>query len=275
MLSYTLLCRLLLMQNLLYGISIFIVACSMFSVHARAEQKDIIRIQLKPEKQVRLNSPMSGQITKVYYQDGETVQKGKTLISFDCVEQKAQLTQVKARVNKQTHLLNSSKKLFDLGSASETQLHVLKAELSEATATRDLAYAHVKKCIVSAPFSGLISSLSVKDFYSVQEGEALIELVGNGSLEIEMIVPSKWMRWLKPSTSFHVEIDETGEQYESKITRFGGKVDPVTQSVKAYATLTQEKHNLLPGMSGIAIFSDKELIAASSSKDIDHEQASQ
>jgi RND family efflux transporter MFP subunit len=216
--------------------------------------EEIIRIQLKPSQEARINSPLSGRIIAVNYRDGDAVKKGQTLIKFDCSEKHATLAQTQARMNRQSQLLVATQSLFDLGSASETQLGVLSAELDEAKATKDFATAQVKKCSVNAPFSGYVSGLFVKNHFSVQEGEAMIELVGNGEKGIEMIVPSKWMRWLKPDIAFKIEIDETAKSYGAVITRMGGRVDPVTQSVKAYAKLTQDAPELLTGMSGQALF---------------------
>jgi membrane fusion protein (multidrug efflux system) len=218
---------------------------------------NIIRIQLKPSQEARINSQLSGRISAVHYKDGETVEKGQILINFECNEKKSTLAQTQARVNRQIQLLTATQALFDLGSASETQLGVLRAELDEAKAMKNSANIQVKKCVVKAPFSGHISALFIKNHFSVQEGEPMIELVGTGDMEIEMIIPSKWMQWLKPDTVFNVAIDETNTEYEAAITRLGGRVDPITQSLKAYAKLTKEAPELLAGMSGQALFKVK------------------
>ncbi len=235
----------------------FLTCCMIMSAAVPVQAaEDIIRVQLKPSQEARIKSPMSGEISDVLFKDGQHVQNGKTIISYKCDEQKMQLDQALARVKKQSTLLKSARKLYDLGGASETEIAVLQAEQEEAKATRNLVRSRVKDCNIKAPFDGIISSLHVKKHFSVQEGEPMVELVSNDSLEIEMIVPSLWMRWLKKDTEFTLLIDETGQEYKSKITRLGGRVDPVTQSVKAYAVLIEDTQDLLPGMSGEAKFSE-------------------
>ena len=228
----------------------------LFPVQSYAQMDDttIIRVELKPQKHAKINSPMTGRIVDLSVKDGESVKKGQKIVSFACAEFKAQVAQARARVSRQNKLLASSQKLYDLGSSSKTDLNVLKAELSEANASQQLAQSLVNKCYVSAPFSGHVSALSVKNHSSLQEGEAMIEIVGGSSLDIEMLVPSKWMRWLKKDTVFDIEIEETGLRYKSKVLRYGGQVDPVTQSVKLYAKIDEEAPELLPGMSGTAYF---------------------
>ncbi|MFK7840318.1 MAG: efflux RND transporter periplasmic adaptor subunit [Bdellovibrionales bacterium] len=245
-------------MKLFYSVIVLTYSCCIIS-HAYANDVEIIRTQLKPTNEARINSPMSGRITHVDFKDGESFKKGARLVAFDCSERRASLAQTQARIKRQSKLLEASQKLFDLGSASETDLSVLKAEMSEAKAARDFANAQVKKCTVSAPFSGKVAALSVKAHYSIQEGEPMIELVGKGSMQAQMIVPSKWMRWLKKGTKFQIEIDETGLKYGAYVSRLGGRVDPVTQSVKLYASIDDEAPELLTGMSGNAIFDHESL----------------
>lgn len=224
------------------------------AAYAQDDANTSIRVQLKPAQESRINSPMSGQISDVSVKDGDAVKKGQTLIRFKCDEQKALMEQANARMNRQKSLLAASEELFKLDSASETEVEVHRAEYAEANAAHKLAKTHVQNCTIKAPFSGHVSYLAVKDYYSAQEGEYLIEIVGQGNLEVEMIVPSNWMRWLKPDAEFNVSIDETSTSYPSKITRLGGRVDPITQTIKAYGIVQDNHPELLSGMSGYAIF---------------------
>lgn len=65
-----------------------------------------------------------------------------------------------------------------------------------------------------------------------------------------MIVPSRWLVWLKPDYPFHVEIDETGKTYPARVTRLGGRVDAVSQSIRVFGEITSPAPELMAGMSG-------------------------
>jgi hypothetical protein len=69
-------------------------------------------------------------------------------------------------------------------------------------------------------------------------------------LELEFIVPSRWLAWLKPGYAFQVRIDETGKTYPAKVQRIGARVDPVSQSVKLSAAISGSFPELIAGMSG-------------------------
>ena len=87
----------------------------------------------------------------------------------------------------------------------------------------------------------------------VQPGQALVDILDDTSLELEFLVPSAWLRWLKPGQQLKVTIDETRKTYPARFTRIGAKVDPVSQSVKVAATIDGTFPELIAGMSGRVI----------------------
>ena len=84
----------------------------------------------------------------------------------------------------------------------------------------------------------------------VQPGQALLEIIDDSVLELEFIVPSRWLAWLKPGYAFQVRIDETARSYPAKVQRIGARVDPVSQSVKLVAAIDGRFPELIAGMSG-------------------------
>lgn len=78
----------------------------------------------------------------------------------------------------------------------------------------------------------------------------MLEILDDSVLELEFIVPSKWLAWLAPGTKFDVAIDETGKTYPAKVQRIGARVDPVSQSVKISAAIDWKFSELIAGMSG-------------------------
>ena len=84
----------------------------------------------------------------------------------------------------------------------------------------------------------------------VQPGQALLEILDDSSLDLDFIVPSKWLAWLKVGQSFKVAIDENGQSYPARVTRLGARIDPVSQSVTVAAVIDGHFPELIAGMSG-------------------------
>ncbi|MGD3980087.1 HlyD family efflux transporter periplasmic adaptor subunit, partial [Xanthomonas citri pv. citri] len=80
-------------------------------------------------------------------------------------------------------------------------------------------------------------------------------LVGDGELEIDLIVPSPWLVWLREGAPLSAKIDETGRTYAGRVSRTAAAVDPVSQTIKITAAFAEPLSGaVLPGMSLDATF---------------------
>jgi membrane fusion protein (multidrug efflux system) len=88
----------------------------------------------------------------------------------------------------------------------------------------------------------------------VNAGTPLLSLVDTSAIEVRLIVPSRWLSWVKPGTPFQVRLDDLGKTVDAKVSRVGARIDPVSQSVDLIAVVSGSTDGLLPGMSGWASF---------------------
>jgi multidrug efflux pump subunit AcrA (membrane-fusion protein) len=95
-----------------------------------------------------------------------------------------------------------------------------------------------------------VAEQRVREQQYVQAGQPLLDIIDDSVLELEFLVPSRWLAWLRPGGLFQVTIDETGKTYPAKFTRIGARVDPVSQSVKVAAAVYGRFPELMAGMSG-------------------------
>ena len=96
--------------------------------------------------------------------------------------------------------------------------------------------------------------LEAKPFQTVQPGQPLLAIVAAGPLVVRLNAPASWLQWVKPGTLFWFRIDETDKRYQAEVTALNGRVDAVSQTVEIEGALLKENPKLLPGMSGIALF---------------------
>ena len=85
-------------------------------------------------------------------------------------------------------------------------------------------------------------------------GQPLLKLQGSGALEVELILPSTWLAWLKPGAPFDFTIDETGRKVSGTVKRLGPSADPVSKTARARGDSVAADATVLPGMSGTATF---------------------
>lgn len=214
-----------------------------------------IRAQIRARQHATLSAEMAGKIVELPLRDGENFKKGDRLVAFDCGAQRARQEQAAAAVQGASRKREVSTKLNQLNSIS--QLEVATAESAEAQAKAELALTSVmvQRCSITAPYDGRVADVQVQRYAFAAEGTPLLSIYDNSQYDVEMIVPSNWLSWLKPGISFRVRIEETGGDHSAEIIRLSGAVDPVSQSVRVYGRIKGPVDNLRPGMSGSALLS--------------------
>jgi RND family efflux transporter MFP subunit len=195
---------------------------------------------------------MSGRIDHMTTKVGEHFQKDDVLITFDCTIQRAQEARARAVLLKATKTYAIDQRLVALKSMGQLELDIADAEVQSAAADVAAAKVLTSRCSIAAPFSGVTVEQKAREFQYTTQGQALLDILDDRDLDVELIAPSLWLTWLKLGYVFTVHIDETNKTYPVQITRLGGRVDPVSQSIKVIGKITVDAPELMAGMSGRA-----------------------
>jgi len=217
---------------------------------ASALEKREIRAQLAPRRYTTLAAEIGAKINRLPVPEGSAFKQGQVLVQFDCSLQQAQVNKARAALSAADKSWQANRRLAELNSVGKVELDISEAEVQQARAEVAANGAVLGKCSLAAPFAGRIAEQRVREQQYVQPGQALLDILDDSSLELEFIVPSKWLAWLKPNQGFQVAIDETGKTYPAKVQRIGAKVDPVSQSIKLSAVIDGKFNELIADMSG-------------------------
>lgn len=219
-------------------------------VARQALEKQDIRAQLTPRRYTTIAAEIGAKVSRVAVPEGGSFRAGQSLVSLDCSLQSAQLQKAKAALGAAERTYSANKRLEELRSIGKVELEVSEAEVVKARAEVSLMNVSLSKCQVTAPFNGRIAEQRVREQQYVQPGQPLLDILDDSVLELEFIIPSHWLAWLKTGYAFQVRIDETAKSYPAKIIRVGARVDPVSQSVKVVAAIDGTFKELMSGMSG-------------------------
>jgi membrane fusion protein (multidrug efflux system) len=217
-----------------------------------AQQPPEIRVQLNSLHSATLSSEMAGRIDKIATRAGDHFHQGDVLIVFDCAVPRAQMAKAQAVVTQAERTLEINRRLAAQKSMGQLELDVSAAEVLKGKADLVGAEAVVSKCSIAAPFTGVTVEQKAREFQYTTPGQPLLDILDDHTFEVELIAPSHWLRWLKPGYAFQVKIDETKKTYPARVTRLGGRVDPVSQWIKVIGEITGDAPDLMAGMSGHA-----------------------
>lgn len=213
-------------------------------------ERQEIRAQLLPRRFTTLAAEIGAKINRLPVPEGGAFKAGQLLVSFDCSMPQAMLQKARAELKsaEQTHKAN--KRLAELNSVGLVELEQSGAAVAKFAAEVGAQQAVLGKCSVAAPFAGRVAEQKVREQQYAQPGQPLLDILDDSVLELEFLVPSSWLGWLKLGQGFQVEIDETHKTYPAKFIRIGARVDPVSQSVKVAAAIDGKFPELIAGMSG-------------------------
>jgi len=212
---------------------------------------------LRAKDQAVLAGELSGRIVELPYSEGESFKKGEVLARFDCSAYQAQLNAAQAASRGANEELAHNRQLASLNSVGRFEVARAAAKVSETQAQSQVYQVQVKRCVVSAPFDGRVVQRRAQPHESVANGAPLLEVVDNRSLEIQLLVPSRWLARLKPGQDFQFTPDETGQPLDAKVKRVGARIDEGSQTLLLIGELPSDARGLLAGMSGTASFAQQ------------------
>lgn len=238
------------MRSVAAAVAAFLALSIGTAGEAPSLDREDIRAQLSPQRYTSLGAEIGAKIDRITVREGEQFKAGQTLIKLDCALQAAQSQRASAALFAADKVVTANRRLAELNSVGQLEVDTAEAELGKARADVALMEATLGKCDVAAPFAGRVAEQKLREKQFVQAGQPILDIIDDSSLELEFIVPSRWLAWLKPGYQFRVRIDETTDSYPAKITRLGAKVDPVSQSIKIAAVIDGRFPQLIAGMSG-------------------------
>ncbi len=216
--------------------------------------EETIRGLVKPQKKTVISSEIPAKIINIPFKDGETFKQGDLLIKFDCSLYYAKLASANAVHEAKLKKYENNIELLSFDATSNIEVELSKAEMKKAEAEVQIANLRIKHCTIKAPYSGRVIDVLANEYESVDMEIELISILNDKQLEIELIVPSKWLGWLKRGEVFDFLVDETNQKYPAKISRIGAVVDPVSQTIRVTGLFDASSEDILSGMSGTAFF---------------------
>jgi membrane fusion protein (multidrug efflux system) len=213
-------------------------------------QESVIPVQLVAVQYTTLSSELAGKIDRIAIKEGERFREGQVLVALDCTIQRAQFDEAQAILaaaekSKQVH-----RRLLELNSAGQLETEKAASDAAVAQAKAQSARAILSKCAIHAPFPGRVVEQKARPHQYVQAGQPVLEILDDSTIEAEFIVPSAWVRSVKPGATIQVAVEETKKSYAAKVVRIGAKVDAVSHSVKVVAEIKGDTPELMAGMTG-------------------------
>ena len=229
--------------------------------HVTAEPADPsgpIRGVVRPQRQATISTDFQASVAAAKFKEGDRFRKGDVLIEFDCRRHQAELAAAEAQTLEMRLALENNVTLDKYKAVGKSDLEISRARVKRTEADASGLRARLDQCKVVAPFDGRIAELGIHEHEMPAPGKPFLTIIEDQKLEIELIVPSDWLKWLKPETAFVFTVDETLTAFPARVSRIGAAVDPVSQTVRVMGFFDADAaaSGILSGMSGAAQFDE-------------------
>ena len=241
-------------KRVLLAIAWALVPAQAFGQSGMVPPAEEVRVLVRPAERVELRSDIAAAVAKAPFDSGMRFQAGETLIAFDCRRFKAELSSARAVASAAAIELRNKRRLLRHGAAGKSEVSLARAEAARADADVRARSARMADCTITAPFAGRVVERRSRVHEMPRQGEPLMVILDDSRLELEIVVPSRWLTWLKPGADFTVRLDETGTNHAARVERLGAEVDAVSQTVRVFGRLKDDAQGVLAGMSGRARF---------------------
>ena len=244
--------KIMVIKSLKYLVKTAVLILLMLS-NAKAEVRESRALVVASQEAI-LSSELAARIENIAVKEMQRFKKGDLLIQFDCSLYEAQKDVVSANANSALIKLKSDEQMLQMRSIGKYELELSISEYEKAKSELRIAELNVERCQIKAPFDGAVEEVVVNTFETIQPQVELMKIIQTEVLELEMVVSSEWISWLKIGHPIKVYIDEIQKEFNATISGIGANVDAVSQTIQLKGTITDTSPALLPGMSGRVVF---------------------
>jgi membrane fusion protein, multidrug efflux system len=232
----------------------FIVSGAALANTATLAEETAPRGIVRAVNEAWISSDLGFEILDLPVREGDSFAEGARLTAFDCEGLRAEAKAIEAKHDAEALTYENNKKLAELKAVGRFEVGLSQAREKETAAEVETYRIRLNHCEIVAPFPGRVSELRAHAHEVPERAQPLMHIIDTSGLEIDIILPSTWLRWLKPGAGFSMKIEETGATLDAAVVRIGAAVDPVSQTIKVVARFTGDAKDILPGMTGTAIF---------------------
>ena len=182
-------------KSLKYLVKTAVLIVLMLS-YANAEVRESRALVVASQEAI-LSSELAARIENIAVKEMQRFKKGDLLIQFDCSLYEAQKDVVSANANSALIKLKSDEQMLQMRSIGKYELELSISEYEKAKSELRIAELNVERCQIKAPFDGAVEEVVVNTFETIQPQVELMKIIQTDILELEMVVSSEWISWLK------------------------------------------------------------------------------
>lgn len=256
----------LVLRQCFYGLLLIgVVSCSANKEDKREERRIPVKVQeissennrykqeyigsVEGENAVDISFQTGGNIEQVYFQEGQSVQKGQLLARLNTISLQSMYDVSKATLNRAQDAYNRLTVLHDNNSLPEIQYVEVKTALDQAQSAERIARKGLSDCNLYAPFSGIVSKRYLDAGANVMPGSPIYNLVAINTVKVKIAIPEREISNIGIDKKCTVSISALNNQvFQGKIVEKGISAHPVSHTYDIKVQIMNKDSRIMPGM---------------------------
>lgn len=203
----------------------------------------------RANEQVTLAAPVTERIEKLFFNDGQYIEKGRVVAVLARGQESAQLAQADAGAAEAAKQLARLKALRAQGFATQSALDAQLALEQQARAQAAEARASIGDRVIRAPFGGFVSLRNISAGAVVTAGTEIATISDIDPIKLDFPVPETLLGQVKPGQPIDVRAAAFADQpFHGRIETIDPVLDPQTRAATVRAILPNPGNQLKPGM---------------------------
>ncbi|MCB5187828.1 efflux RND transporter periplasmic adaptor subunit [Methylobacillus caricis] len=213
--------------------------------------------QIHAIRHIEIRALERGYLQSVYVDEGQQVKQGQLMFKIMPNIYQADLQKAKAEADMSLIEYKNTKSLADKNIVSSNELELSKAKLDKASAEVKVAETHLEFTNISAPFTGIMDHLEVRNGSLIDEGDLLTKLSDISKMWVYFNVPeSEYIDYIKNKKSQEPEKVKlkmaNGDIFDQEgvIETIEADFDNKTGNIEFRATFPNHNRTLRHGQTG-------------------------
>lgn len=188
-------------------------------------------------------------VVGLYFEDGQTVEKGKLLVQLRDDQYQAEHRQMKLNLEEQERELKRLSTLYKASIISQKDYDTAQTAVARAKTQVDMVEYQIENRKILAPFSGKLGMRKISIGDLVSPTTIITTLDDISEIKVDFRVSEKYYPLIKVGQKVGVtSVAYPGKIFDGVIRAISPRIDTITRTVEVRATVSNKEGKLMPGM---------------------------
>ena len=187
---------------------------------------------VEADQSVELYPESSGNITKIYVREGQSISKGRPLVQIDNSILESSKVELQTQLDLAATTFERQKRLWNQNIGSEIQYLQAKAKKEGLENSLESLKSQAKKLKITAPFSGTVDEVFAKTGGLANPMFPALRLINLDQIHVESEVTETYLKYIKKGTEVELYFPSIDKKINTKVDQVGNYINPNNRSFK-------------------------------------------